>query len=195
MRVLILNGSHRRGKCTDTLLVPLVQALEAAGAQVRTIYLSELAIAPCVGCYACQDVLDSYGCVQRDDMYGVVDEIIAADCVLLATPIYSWYCTVPMKAMLDRTYGLNKYYGEETGPGLWAGKKLGLILACGYDIDYGTGPFETGIRRECEHSKLAYIGMLAERDLDNELSFGTPEAVAKAWAYAVHVLAALAQEA
>lgn len=47
----------------------------------------------------------------------------------LATPIYSWYCTPPMKALLDRlVYGMNKYYGDEKGPSLWnaCGKKFWL---------------------------------------------------------------------
>jgi len=34
------------------------------------------------------------------------------DLLVLASPIYSWYCSPPMKAVLDRlVYGMNKYYG------------------------------------------------------------------------------------
>ena len=50
----------------------------------------------------------------------------------MATPIYSWYCTPPMKALLDRmVYGMNKYYGEEKGPSLWKGKALALLELMG----------------------------------------------------------------
>lgn len=189
MRVLILNGSMRRGENTDTLLQPLVRALREGGARTQTLYLAELDIGPCLGCYTCQDVLDGYGCVRHDDMYEVAGEICEADCILLATPIYTWYCTAPMKAMLDRHYGLNKYYGVKRGGSLWAGKRCGVVATCGYEIADGTGPFVEGIQRLCEHSGLHYIGMLAERDVDNRASFETPQAVRKAEDFARVVLA------
>lgn len=42
------------------------------------------------------------------------EKVLASDLIVLATPIYSWYCTPPMKAIMDRlVYGLCKYYGDE----------------------------------------------------------------------------------
>ncbi len=39
---------------------------------------------------------------------------VRATLIVLATPIYSWYCTPPMKALLDRlVYGMDKYYGAQ----------------------------------------------------------------------------------
>lgn len=39
--------------------------------------------------------------------------ILSSDLIILASPIYSWYCTPPMKAALDRlVYGMNKFYGS-----------------------------------------------------------------------------------
>lgn len=183
MKVLILNGSFRRGQNTDTLLEPVIDTLRAAQIEVETVLLSEKKIAPCTGCYACQNVFGAYGCVQHDDMYAIADAMQACDCFLLATPIYTWYCTAPMKAMLDRHYGMNKFYGHTPGPSLWAGKKCGIVATCGYEIEDGTGPFEKGITRLCEHSDLEYVGMLAWRDLDDRASFITPEAIAAATAY------------
>ncbi|HEY5467274.1 MAG TPA: hypothetical protein VIL27_09605 [Clostridia bacterium] len=54
----------------------------------------------------------------------------------------------------------------------------------GYGIDYGTSPFEVGIQRLSEHSRLDYIGMLAVRDIDDQASFQTPEAIATARKFA-----------
>ena len=50
-----------------------------------------------------------------------MEDIVWAELIVLATPIYSWYCAAPMKNLLDNHYGLNKYYGSATGS-LWAGK-------------------------------------------------------------------------
>ena len=96
-----------------------------------------------------------------DDMYDIADKILKADCIILASPIYIWYCTAPMKAMLDRLYGLHKYYGKQTGSSMLEGKLCGLIVTCGYDLEYGISPYEEGIRRFCAHFKMKYIGKAA----------------------------------
>ena len=183
MNVLILMGSPRIHGNTAELCKPVISELEALGAGVRYVTLEDKNIAPCKACYACQDVAGEYGCVQKDDMYPIVEDILWADCVVLATPIYSWYCPAKMKALLDRHYGLNKYYGSAEGS-LWAGKKVAIMATHGYDRDYAVSPFETGIRRLCAHSNLIYLGLYSVRDEDNLASFQTEEAVAGARAFA-----------
>ena len=94
------------------------------------------------------------------------EAILRCDLILLATPIYSWYCTPPMKAVLDRmVYGMNKYYGEKKGPAIWAGKEIAILTTCGYRPERGADLWEEGIRRYCRHSQLSYRGMLAERHM------------------------------
>lgn len=172
----VLMASPRLKGNTAELLKPFLAELESNKADVTYIALSEKNILPCRGCYACQDVNDEYGCIQQDDVLKIIEKIIACDCVILSTPIYSWYCTTPMKALLDRHYGLNKFYGSAKGS-LWAGKKIGIIATHGYDAEYGTSPFETGIKRLCKHSNLEYVGMYSVRDEDNIASFQTEEAM------------------
>ena len=78
-------------------------------------------------------------------MQEIFDSVLACDLLVLATPIYSWYCTPPMKAVLDRlVYGMNKYYGREKGPSLWEGKPVALIATCGYPEEGGHIGFPTG---------------------------------------------------
>ncbi|MGM9975292.1 MAG: NAD(P)H-dependent oxidoreductase [Clostridiaceae bacterium] len=61
-------------------------------------------------------------------MQEIFDKIFSYDVIVLATPIYSWYCTPPMKALLDwLVYGMNKYYGNTKGPSLWEGKSCTLF--------------------------------------------------------------------
>ena len=112
-----------------------------------------------------------------------MENIIESDCIVFATPIYTWYCTAPMKALLDRHYGLNKFYGIAKGS-LWVGKRIAIIATHGYDVRYGTEPFETGIKRLCEHSNLKYVGMYSVRDEDDIASFQTIEAVSGAEEFA-----------
>ena len=186
-KVCILMGSPRADGNTAELLKPFMQELEHNGHSVEYVTLADKQIAPCLGCYACQQVEGAYGCAQDDDANAIMQRVIDSDCIVFATPIYTWYCTAPMKALLDRHYGLNKYYGSASGS-LWAGKKIAIIATHGYDRAYATEPFETGIRRLCEHAKLDYAGMYAVRDEDDLASFQTEAAVAGARAFAAHVM-------
>lgn len=175
MKFCVLMASPRLNGYTVELLKPFLAELENNKSNVTYITLLDKKILPCKGCYVCQNVNDKYGCIQQDDVLEIIDNIIACDCIVLATPIYSWYCTAPMKALLDRLYGLNKFYGSVKSS-LWAGKKIAIIATHGYDAEYGAGPFETGIKRLCEHSKLEYMGMYSVRDIDDLASFQTEEA-------------------
>ena len=127
MNVLILMGSPRLHGNTAELCRPFVQQLRDLGAGVEYIPLAGKKIGPCRGCYACQNVEGAYGCVQQDDMQEIVRAILRADLLVLATPIYAWYCPSEMKAVLDRHYGLNKYYGTARGS-LWSGKQVAILV-------------------------------------------------------------------
>lgn len=176
MNILILMGSPRLNGNTAELCKPFINEIKQNGGKVSYVTLSDKKINGCKACYACQQVTGEYGCPQQDDMQSIVNEIVRADCIVFATPIYSWFCPTEMKAVLDRHYGLNKFYGKGTGS-LWAGKKIAIIATHGYDRVYGTEPFEIGINRLCEHSNLNYVGMYSVRDEDDLASYQTKESI------------------
>ena len=185
MNVLILMGSPRPHGNTAELCKPFMEELKENGAEVRYVTLADKDIKPCKGCYACQEVSGEYGCCQNDDM--PVEDILWADLIVLATPIYAWYCAAPMKNVLDRHYGFNKFYGSAEGS-LWTGKKVAIIATHGYEGAYATDPFEMGIQRLCKHSNLEYVGLFAVQDKDNLASFQTAEAVEGAKKFARRVM-------
>ena len=190
MKACIFMGSPNTNGNTATLLKPFVAALKYEGIETEVIELADKTIAGCKGCYACQNVQDAYGCIQKDDMQAAVERIESADLIVLATPIYTWYCPGVMKNLLDRHFGLNKYYGKAKGS-LWAGKSVAILATHGYEREYACEPFETGIKRLCEHSKLKYLGMYTVRDLDGRVSFETTQAVDGAAGFANNLAANL----
>ena len=183
MNVLVLMGSPRLQGNTAELCKPFMEELKDNGADVRYVTLADKNIALCKGCYACQEVSGEYGCIQKDDMYAVVEDIHWADLIVLATPIYAWYCAAPMKNVLDRHYGFNKYYGSAEGS-LWEGKKVAVLATHGYEGAYATDPFEMGVQRLCKHSNLVYLGLYSVQDEDDLASFQTEKAVSGARAFA-----------
>ena len=165
-------GSPRKNGNTERLTEPFFRRMEELGNTCVRIRLYDKTLKPCLACRSCQRDWSVFGCPQRDDMQEIFDRVAECDLLVLATPIYSWYCTPPMKAVLDRlVYGMNKYYGEKKGPSLWAGKHVALITTCGYRPERGADLWEEGIRRYCKHSALVYEGMLAERHLGYDTEF------------------------
>lgn len=192
MNFCILMGSPRLQGNTSELLKPFIEELQSKDIDVTYITLVDKKINPCKGCYACQNIEGEYGCVQKDDMYEIVDSLIKADCIILATPIYTWYCPSEMKAVLDRHFGLNKFYRSATGS-LWENKNCAIIATHGYDRAYGAEPFEMGIKRFCDHSNLNYLGMYSVRDEDDIHSFRTEEAKVGAREFARQLIDKLAK--
>jgi multimeric flavodoxin WrbA len=189
MKVCILMGSPRKEGNTAALLKPFCETMTENGAEVREFCLYDMDIRPCQACRACQRNWDLFGCAQQDDVQIIFEEILSSDLILLATPIYSWYCTPPVKALLDRlVYGMNKYYGEEKGPSLWEGKRLALLETCGYRPEKGTDLFEEGMRRYCKHSALRYMGSHAERHLGYGTEFMDEEKAERVRAFALQLL-------
>lgn len=172
MKYCILMGSPRKNGNTIKLLTPFIEELKLQNVQYDLIWLYEKHLEPCIACRRCQKDWTVFGCRYNDDVQEIFDNILRSDVIILATPIYSWYCTPPMKSLLDRlVYGMNKYYGDEKGPSLWSGKKLAVITTCGYRPEKGADLFEEGIKRYCKHSELSYIGMLSERNLGYNTDF------------------------
>ena len=185
MRVCILMGSPRKNGNTNALRLPFQDELEQLGHTVTTHWLYDLDIRPCTACRTCQRDWSGMSCAIRDDVPRLAEEILQSDLLVLATPIYSWYCTPPMKALLDRlVYGMNKYYGAEKGPALWAGKAMALLLTCGYRPEQGCDLFEEGMRRYCRHSRLRYLGSHAERHLGYDVPFMDGEKEARTRTFA-----------
>ncbi len=171
-KVCVLMGSPRKNGNTAGLTACFADELEKCGCAIEKFFLYDLKLFPCLACRCCQKDWTIFGCPQEDDMQMIFDTVLLSDLLVLATPIYSWYCTPPMKSVLDRlVYGMNKYYGAEKGPSLWAGKHVALITTCGYRPEKGADLLESGIQRYCKHSQLKYEGMLVERHLGYDVVF------------------------
>ena len=184
MKAVIFRGSPRAHGNTAALTDVVFDTLQQSGEEVREFSLYEMDIRPCLACRACQKDWSTVSCVQQDDMSRIFEAVTESDRMILSTPIYSWYCTPPMKSMLDRlVYAMNMYYGEKRGPSLWAGKRMALIATCGYPPEKGADLFEEGMRRYCRHSRLVYEGMLCERHLGYHIPFMDEEKKAHAEAF------------
>ena len=192
MKIYILMGSPRKDGNTAALVNPFTDELKSAGHEVEMVWLYDKDIKPCLACRACQKDWKVFGCARQDDAQDIFDKILEADLLVFATPIYCWYCTAPMKALMDRlVYGMNKYYGDKMGPALWAGKAVASITTCGYRPEKGADLWEDGLKRYCKHSGLRYLGQLAERHLGYHTIFMDADKEQHARAFAQEMMEAL----
>ena len=172
MKFTILFGSPRPKGNTAALLAPFLDECAQLGVETERVDLYGLDLRPCLGCMSCQDHMEGPGCVQRDDFQPVFEKMASSDLVVFATPIYSWYCTPPMKALMDRAiYAGTKNYGREKGPALLEGVRAASIATCGYRLEQGADLWAEGLKRWCRHGKLKYIGIFCRRDLGRKVPF------------------------
>lgn len=135
--VLAFAASPRRHGNSETLLDWVLAAMEAEGAAVEKIVVAEADIRPCRGCNICETL---NRCVQHDYMDYVHDRIIAADCIILASPIYCMGLAAQAKALVDRAqvFRSRKYVLHlPVVPPERKGKRMGIFLStAGQNWDY-----------------------------------------------------------
>lgn len=101
-KVIVLSGSPRNGGNSDLLCDQFMAGALVAGHQVEKISLREKRINYCTACDACQG--NGGRCVQKDDMAEILDKMIAADVIVMATPVYFYTMNAQTKTLIDRTY-------------------------------------------------------------------------------------------
>ncbi len=133
MKVLGIAGSPRRGGNTDILLEQAMEGAKSAGADIQTIVICDLNIAPCRHCDGC---LKTGRCVIDDDMQSVYPKLREADRLILASPMFFMGITAQAKAMIDRCQALwaLKYELKQPVALNTAGERKGLFISVG-----GTG--------------------------------------------------------
>ena len=100
-KVLILSGSPRKGGNSDILCDEFAQGAQEAGNEVEKIRVASNNIHPCSACYYCRD--HGGACVYKDDMAAILQKMIDADVLVLASPVYFYSIDAQLKAMIDRT--------------------------------------------------------------------------------------------
>ncbi|MEI6167708.1 MAG: flavodoxin family protein [bacterium] len=101
MKILGICGSPRGTKSqTRALLDALLAEAKTKGAQVEFVDLGKVRIGFCQACEACHKGPD---CVLNDDCRPILRQMLEADGIVLASPVYLDHVTAQMKALLDRT--------------------------------------------------------------------------------------------
>jgi multimeric flavodoxin WrbA len=129
-QILAIYGSPRRKGNTATLLRHAVRGAVDAGAQVDEIVLRDLKISPCLEIYACKK---EGRCAIKDDFHQVVDRILSAKGIILASPVFFYTVSAHTKILMDRCQSLwvKKYWIDKVPFGQWTPKRKGIFISVG----------------------------------------------------------------
>lgn len=123
-KVVAINGSPHVGiGNTDQMIQMLAAGLEARDVDLEQIHLAGKNIGYCIGCALC---LDKGKCWQNDDYNPIIEKILAADGVILASPVYVMQVTGQMKTFLDRSLPYGHKPRDSWKPGLTLSVSAGM---------------------------------------------------------------------
>ena len=99
MKIVILQGSPNRNGSTAILTEEFSRGAREAGHSITRFDLADMDVKPCTGCVAC-----GYEgpCVQHDDSQKIRAEILSADMLVFATPLYYYGMSAQLKTVVDR---------------------------------------------------------------------------------------------
>ena len=135
MQITTILGSAKKKGNTATVLSWVEGELKSLGHDVDRIYLNNKSIGGCLGCAKCLENPDEIACVQKDDAVDIMEQMIASDAILFASPIYFWGFSAQTKALIDRGYSMVTNYQKPGHTSLLKGKRIGLLVT-------GEDPYE-----------------------------------------------------
>ena len=129
-KITAVFGSPRRKGNTATLLTRAIKGARDAGAEVDEIVLRDLKMSPCLEIYGCKQ---SGRCAIQDDFQGVLEQLLASQGIMLASPIFFYTVSAHTKILMDRCQSLwvKKYWIDKVPFGTRRPIRKGLFISVG----------------------------------------------------------------
>lgn len=103
MRVVAFNGSPRRDGNTALLLGYVLRELRDEGIETELVQLAGETLAGCRDCGTCARLRDGHCHGYRDDrLNDYIDKMLAAEGVIIGSPVYFADVTAATKALIER---------------------------------------------------------------------------------------------
>ena len=164
--MIAIYGSPRRKGNTATLLDQAVAGATSRGAQVEKVVLRDLKLSPCLEIYGCRK---EGRCVIKDEFPPLGEKMLAADAIMLASPIFFYAVSAHTKIMMDRCQSLwvKKHWIEKKPFGQTEFPKNGLFISVG--ATRGKTLFDGAIKSARYFFEVLDVGLwksLTYRELD-----------------------------
>ena len=121
---MILSGSPRKVGNTELLVEAFVKGASQKH-NVEVVSVRDYEVNPCMGCNACFRN-EQHTCAQKDDMSFIYEKMNHADMLVIASPVYFYGISAPMKMFIDITYPSWQHLGK---------KEVYYIVSAGLGLD------------------------------------------------------------
>lgn len=121
-KIILITGSARKNSNSIAMANSFETAAKEKGLDIIRIDATKLEIGVCHACNTCYSV--GRACTYNDDFNKIAGELINADGIVVACPVYWYTFPAKVKALIDKFYAL--YMGGNT----FSGKKCALISCC-----------------------------------------------------------------
>ena len=101
-RILVLNGSLRRGGNTELLVQSFAEGARKNNS-VEIVSVADFKVNPCIGCNSCFKRKGN-ACFQNDSMTEIYQKLKETDILVLASPVYFYGISAQLKAVIDRLH-------------------------------------------------------------------------------------------
>lgn len=112
MKVVVFNGSPRKGGVTEQSLNLVMDELKSAGIEVEYIWIGMDKIQGCIACYKCADNKDKRCSVKTDKLNEYLEKMLDADGIILGSPTFFADTATRMKALIERAGLVSKVNGD-----------------------------------------------------------------------------------
>jgi multimeric flavodoxin WrbA len=102
MKVIAFNGRARKDGNTSILIHHVFEKIEKHGIETELFQLARKKIRGCIACYKCFDNKDGHCAVTKDVLNECIDKMVAADAVIIGSPVYFSDVTAGTKALIER---------------------------------------------------------------------------------------------
>lgn len=102
MNAIAISGSARGGGNTEILLKKCLSILESEGIPGELVCLAEKRIEACTACGECFKNQDNACVLGQDDFDEVFAKMVAADIIILGSPVYFGSAPADLVALMDR---------------------------------------------------------------------------------------------
>jgi len=145
--IIGINGSPRKHWNTQQMVASALKGAGDAGAETKLYNLYDLNYRGCTCCQACLLLGGpSYGkCAMRDGLTQVLDDILAADTLILGSPVYFGDITSGMRALCERLWYAGLRY-HETDKVIYTRRiPVKIILTTGVEDAFAHKPLNSSI--------------------------------------------------
>jgi len=151
-KVIVILGSPRWNGNSEILANKAIEGATTTGGSCKVFHLNSMKISPCQACDYCRNNSGKL-CKLNDNMQQIYPELIEADALLLASPIYMFHISAQLKLFMDRCYACSDDL---------AGKRIGILLTYGAADEYSSGAINAinTFRDEYRYTNSELIGIV-----------------------------------